>query len=494
MISKYMFEQIKALAAKGLSNREIGRQLGKDHRTIGKYTSSHSPPKYKKRVKESREDPMAPFDDQVRALLDKSEDLTALEVFMLLKDDKYPGSLRTVQRRVAMIKAERPKERFFEQEYKPGEQTQIDFKEKISVPFTDGNRVIHLHFTTLPFSDHFGIRGYPNRTYECFMDGAHYFFDSIGGITENVRFDNLSPVVKKVLKGSERLYTDVFIKARDYYGFGALPCAPGKGSEKGDVEREIRTQAGRILRAIKISGKIFCDFDDLNVWLKGHCQRFQTQKSQKLLEIERQHLKPLMPYSDAIIGRVEITPASKYGTVRIAKSTYSVPDTMIGVDCRVVQGPYAVNIFRLGGRQELIATHPRKTDNESSVLLEHVLPSLVRKPGAMVRWAHRDILFPSKAFKSFYAKLQELDADSAEREFLKTVNLIQYTSLADIEAGIDLVLGAGAPCTFDEMRRIILGEGHRPVNQNDLRVTQIPLKPELSIYDSLIPNIMEVPA
>ena len=39
------------------------------------------------------------------------------------------------------------------------------------------------------------------------MDGVHSFFEVIGGLTENIRFDNLSPVVKKVLKGDARLYT-----------------------------------------------------------------------------------------------------------------------------------------------------------------------------------------------------------------------------------------------------------------------------------------------
>ncbi|MBF0298108.1 MAG: hypothetical protein HQK51_05270 [Oligoflexia bacterium] len=35
----------------------------------------------------------------------------------------------------------------------------------------------------------------------------------------------------------------IFIKATDYYDFKVLPCSPGKGNEKGDVERDIRTHA-----------------------------------------------------------------------------------------------------------------------------------------------------------------------------------------------------------------------------------------------------------
>jgi len=58
-----------------------------------------------------------------------------------IQEKGYTGSLRTVERRVAEIRSSKPKERFFEQEYCPGEQSQFDFKEKVAIPFKDGEHI-----------------------------------------------------------------------------------------------------------------------------------------------------------------------------------------------------------------------------------------------------------------------------------------------------------------------------------------------------------------
>ena len=104
------------------------------------------------------------------------------------------------------------------------------------------------------------------------MDGCHFFFEEIGGITENIRFDNLAPAVKEVLKGDRRIYTVAFQRALDYYGFKPLPGAPGKGSDKGDVEREIRSNAGHLRALIKVEGLAFQDYTAASVWLNANCK------------------------------------------------------------------------------------------------------------------------------------------------------------------------------------------------------------------------------
>ena len=493
MVSTYMFKRVRNLVKLKKSDRAIALELGIDRKTVAKYRGSNTPPQYKKRVRESRGDPLDDHMETIRAMLKLVDDLPAADIFLTLKDEHgYQGCLRTVQRRVGEIRDEQPKARFFEQEYSLAEQAQFDFKEKVRIPFAEGERVVYLHFSTLPYSGHFSIRAYPSPNFEAFMDGVHRFFESIGGMTENVRFDNLSPVVKKVLKGSARIYTDAFNKALDYYGFGPLPCAPAAGWEKGDVEREIKTQAKRLTRRIKLKGKVFQDFDDFNEWIARYCEYFQTDKSKKLLAEEKKHLKPLPPYREEIVCKVDVASPTPYGTVRVAKSTYSVPDNLIEVPCRIVMGPYDVKIQRAGAKGATgMVKHPRVAGG-SSILLEHVVPSLLRKPRAMIRWRHREILFPIPPFKRFYEKLaaiSELPGD-AEREFLKTVNLVQHASLAEIALGIEIAMDAGS-VSFDEIRSLVLVDGHRPADISDPRYSQIPLKPEMSQYDNLIPDLKE---
>ena len=236
MISKYMFQKVRALHRQQVSNRQIAKQLGIDRKTVAEYLTMNAPPKYTPREGgRTRVDPFADFDGLVASLLAAAPKLTAAEVFVAAKEHGYCGSVRTVGRRLAALKAAWPKERFFDQEYQPGEQAQFDFKETVRLPFVDGERIVHLHFGTLPFSDFFWIKGYGFKTFEAFMDGFHSFCEKAGGMPENIRFDNLSPCVRKVLKGNERLYTEAFDRATEYYGFGRLPCAPAKGSDKEDT-------------------------------------------------------------------------------------------------------------------------------------------------------------------------------------------------------------------------------------------------------------------
>lgn len=493
MLRPHMFNQVRKLSAEGKSRAAIARELGLDPKTVAKYLRSNTPPRYRARTRSTREDPFAAFEEKVDVWLKRTPTLSDQEIFEFLLQEGYRGSERTVNRRMKRARDALPKERFFEQNYTPGEQAQFDFKECVELPFIDGNRVVHLHFGTLPYSDVVWARGYPFRNFECFMDGIHSFFEKIGGRSEKIRFDNLAPCVKKVLEGSNRLYTEDFNRATAYYGWGLLPCAPAKGSDKGDVERDIRTYAIRIKNLVSHEAVVFRDWEHLNEWLADYMERHHTDSTRERFEIERQKLSVLAARDQSVLCKIQIGPANSYGSIRIGKSAYSVPDELIGVGCKSVIGPYTVTITRVGATfssQEKPVIHPRKADGEHSLKLEHVLPSLVRKPHALVRWAHREILFPAKACEQFYGRLKEIHGYGAEREYLRAINLVQHVPFQEILAGMQLVLETKSVQLFDDLRELLLGE-RRPAPVIDItgRFNQTPLQPELSIYDSLIPKV-----
>ena len=484
-----MFQRVRELRRKGLSRAAIARELGVDRKTVSKYLNSNTPPKHGPRQKATRGDPFQSFEPRARFLLEKAPKITAREVFEYIIEEGYRGSERTVDRRIKDLLSEKPKERFFEQEYEPAEQSQFDFKEKVFLPFVDGEREVQLHFGTLPYSDTCRVRGYPGLTYECFMDGVHCFFESIGGLTDKIRIDNLSPCVRKIYKDGTRLWTTAFKRAIDYYDLKVLPCSPGKGNEKGDVERDIRTFAARVSNYVKTRAIVFKDWDDLNRFLAEYMAFRQTESSRERFAEETKKLSALPPRDEDVLCRTEILPATSYGTVRLGKSTYSVPDSAISESCRVISGPYGVEIWRTGGKKECLARHPRMPDGEKSILLEHILPSLVRKPQAMVRWAHKELLFPTPVFEKFYKRLQAIEAESAEREFLRAANLIQFTNLTEIAVGMELILGTESHNLFEDLKEILFGR-RVPCNVVEItaRVNQSAINPKLSLYDSLIPN------
>lgn len=493
MVTFYVFEEIRKLIAEGKSRAAVARELRIDPKTVARYARSNTPPKYKAREKSTRPDPFLGFEEKVKNWLIKTPQLTDQEIYELLLPEGYPGSERTINRKLKSLRKKEEEERFFEQEYEPGEQSQFDFKEKVMLPFVDGERVVNLHFGTLPYSDACFVRGYPFKNYECYLDGIHSFFETIGGMTKNIRFDNLAPCVKKVLKGDNRLYTDDFHRATQYYGFGLLPCQPGKGSDKGDVERDIRTYANRIRNRISHEHTVFRDWDHLNIWLSDFMRERRTAEGLERLADEKKKLRVLPPREEGVLCKIQVGPATSYGTIRFGKSTYSVPDSMISQVCRTVIGAADVKIeFGEPGKPREIVVHPRKLDGEHSILLEHVLPSLIRKPHAMVRWAHRQILFPNPIFEKFFQRLKKIDSYSVEREYLRAINLVLNTTFTEIAAGMELVLETESQTLFDDLRALLFGE-RRPADVIEItgRLNQSPLKPELSVYDSLIPNAGE---
>ena len=491
MVSSYMFQEARKLKAQGLSQAAIARKLGIDPKTVARYLKTNTPPHYTARKVSTRGDPFIGFDDRIQQWLARTPDLTDLELFEFLIPEGYRGSERTVNRRMKRLRQVKPAERFFDQLYEPGEQAQFDFKEEVLLPFVDGIRTVQLHFGTLPYSNTCRVRGYPFKNFECFIDGIHSFFEAIGGLTVNIRFDNLSPCVKKVLAGSNRLYTDDFKRATEYYGWGLLPCAPAKGSDKGDVERDIRTFASRIRKRVSHDCLVFQDWVHLNDWLGKYMGERESESVRALRLQEQAVLNPLPSREEGVLCHIEVGSASSFGTIRVGRSAYSVPDAMIGQGCRTVVGAYDVRISRVGERESDKKTviHPRKRDGEHSLLLEHLLPSLVRKPHAMVRWAHRDLLFPAPICHRFYGRLQKIEKYGAEREYLRAINLIQHTTFPEILAGMELVLETPSLTLFDDLRALLLGE-RRPAEVIDItsRLHQSPLTPELSQYDSLIPN------
>jgi transposase len=486
-----MFQEVRKLRSSGMSRAAIASKLGIDPKTVAKYIRLNAPPVYSPRLGSTRCDPFHSFEEKVRQWLKNTPGLTAQEIYEFLIPEGYQGSQSTVNRRMKVLRPPKPQERFYEQEYEPGEQAQFDFKEMVELPFIEGNRIVHLHFGTLPYSDTCRVRGYFFKNYECFMDGIHSFFEGLGGMTHSIRFDNLAPVVKKVLEGSNRLYTDAFNRAVIYYGFGLLPCAPGKGSDKGDVERDIRTYASRIKNRVSHDSVIFRDSEHLNQWLHDFMLERETQETKTKRIQEEAVFHPLPPREEGVLCKIHLGQSNSHGLIKMSNSLYSVPDSMIGVDCKTVVGAYDVKISKINdqNKDKIIITHPRKQDGEHSLPLEHVLPSLIRKPHAMVRWAHREILFPHPICQIFYDRLKKIEGYGAEREYLRAINLVHHVQLSEIIIGMELVLENKSEKLFEDLRSLLLGE-RRPSSVIDITswFNQSPLKPELSGYDSLIPK------
>src|SRR5690606_32610182 len=174
---------------------------------------------------------VAPVLGPVKSLLDEwiKEDMkkkkkfrrTAKRMWDLLKDNHgFLGSDRTVREYVAMRKAEflnEVNDAALPLEAVSGT-AQVDFGE---APFIYGGEDIVLPYlvVSFPFSNAFYFQVFPSQNKECFLEGMKRVFHYMGGVPKAIRFDNLSPAVKKILPNGERQLTDEFQNFVLHYGF-----------------------------------------------------------------------------------------------------------------------------------------------------------------------------------------------------------------------------------------------------------------------------------
>ena len=123
MRSALEWAQVRALAADGISRREIAQRLGINRRTVARLLVSEEPPRYRRAPVGSQLDPLEPV---LRRLLEEWPQIKAPRLTEVLRCDYgYTGSLRLVQARLQQL---RPRS------VRPGQVLQIDWGEMATRP------------------------------------------------------------------------------------------------------------------------------------------------------------------------------------------------------------------------------------------------------------------------------------------------------------------------------------------------------------------------
>jgi transposase len=312
---------------------DVAKRTGRDPRTIKKYAEMEDF-NQKPKKKQTRE---APVLGPVKAILDEwiKEDMkkkkkfrrTAKRMWDLLKDNHgFKGSDRTVREYVSMRKLEflnEVDEAALPLESVPGT-AQVDFGE---APFIYGGEDIVLPYlvVSFPFSNSFYFQVFPSQNKECFLEGMKRVFHHMGGVPKAIRFDNLSPAVKKILPNGERQLTEEFQNFVLHYGFECEFCNPNSGNEKGHVEAMVKYVRNNFL----LPGLHVIDLDDLNkeLWAKAEKDRERKhyQKEWEISELfeEDREAFLLLPAKEYECVRFETLKADKYGYIKLDLNLYS---------------------------------------------------------------------------------------------------------------------------------------------------------------------------
>jgi transposase len=230
--------QVRALAADGVSEREIARRLGMNRRTVARLARSGEPPRYRRAPAGSQLDRFEPV---LRRLLEEWPQIKAPRVTEILREEYgYAGSERLVRLQLQRLRPARvrPAQRTG---YRPGQVLQVDWAEMPTRPAIDGReRRVYALVASLPYSGAQTAFFSFEMTIEAFMEGHVRAFEWLGGVPRECVYDNLRSVVARRDSEQVVVWNPRFLHLRGHYGFHAHPCTPARPREKGSVEAAVR--------------------------------------------------------------------------------------------------------------------------------------------------------------------------------------------------------------------------------------------------------------
>ena len=172
--------RVRALAADGVSQREIAQRLGINRRTVARLARSEEPLRYRRAPTASKLDPFEPV---LRRLLEEWPQIKAPRATELLRDEYgYVGSVDLVKRRLRELRppAVRPAQRTG---YRPGQVLQLDWAEMPTRPMLAGReRRVYALVASLPYSGAQTAFFSLEMTLESFLEGHVQAFEWLGGV------------------------------------------------------------------------------------------------------------------------------------------------------------------------------------------------------------------------------------------------------------------------------------------------------------------------
>jgi transposase len=287
--------QVRALAAEGISQREIAQRLGINRRTVARLAAADEPPGYRRAAVGSQLDPLEPV---LRRLLKEWPQIKAPRLTEVLRDEHgYTGSLRLVQAHLQRLRPRsvRPAQRTG---YRPGQVLQLDWAEMPTRPTVAGReRRVYALVAALPYSGAQTVFFSLDLTLESFLEGHTRALEWLGGVPRECVYDNLRSVVAR-REPDAVVWTRRFLHLRGQYGFHAHACTPATPREKGAVEAAVR-----YLKSGFWPVRRFGDLRELDEqyvdWRDRVCNRrlhaTRRQRVDERLAEERAALRPLPP-------------------------------------------------------------------------------------------------------------------------------------------------------------------------------------------------------
>ena len=294
-------------------------------------------------------------------------------------------------------------------------------------------------------------RAYVNEAQDSFLDAHVRAFEFFGGVPGRVRYDNLKTAVIKVLQGRDRQENERFVALRSHYGFDSFFCRPGidGAHEKGGVEGEI----GRFRRKAFVPVPEVTSMAELNdhveaVGVRDDLRHIGTRRISVAthFQAESMMLQPLPTERFDATCRLSCRVDNR-SRVCVRQSWYSVPARYVGRRVDVRLGADRVDVI---DGAVVVASHPRAAfKGVETLVLDHYLEVLIRKPGALLNATALARATASGAFSATHRQFWDIarrrDGDrDGTRALIGVLLLHRSLAGAAVEAGIRAALTVGS--------------------------------------------------
>ena len=337
-----MIIRLRRMRGLGHSISHCARMCRMDPKTAVRYLDESVPIRKVKepRTYRTRKDPIEPFWPEIEAMLSNDKLLKPYAIFEFLRDkhkDAFAATYqRSLERRIAQWRIDNQveKEVTFDQIHWPADVLAMDFTDMTPLAVTIGgqsfeHKVFH---SALTYSNWEYAQVCFSESFEAVADGLQNSFQSIGGVTNRVRFDSFSAAVNNLT--TDKQFRTNFKSLLEHLGIKPHRINVRSPNENGDCESLHGHFKDYVDQRLRLRGsREFDSIDEYKTFLK-ECLARRNDSRRDAFKEEQLELESLPATLFPTYTTLEVRVKSN-AIITVKQNSYAVPSCYIGFKVQV---------------------------------------------------------------------------------------------------------------------------------------------------------------